>query len=292
MKLSFTRNSGRIFAFTLIELLVVIAIIAILAGLLLPTLARAKEKSRRIKCLSNEKQMGTGSQMYADEDPRYALAGTANYADDDLNWLYPAYVGNINVFICPATQHVIDPTTVPLGAHQPTPYSVNHSGDSYSDRLHGNSTIVLDLQHTVEDNQVIGLAYDVAHKSGHGTSYEVSGFLSGGTANIRKTQNVAANYVYENNMTYVIIGQAQHFNLLGERASASNMLLMYDADNDVTVNGKISNDNYPDYIDNHGVEGGNMVFCDGHAQWVKQADYPRYFAYGTDETVYKALPFP
>src|ERR1700722_10382303 len=113
MKFSFTKCSRRRMGFTLIELLVVIAIIAILAGLLLPVLARAKEKSRRIKCLSNEKQMGTGSQLYADEDPKFALSGTANYADDDLNWLYPQYVANINVFICPNTLHVIDPTTVP-----------------------------------------------------------------------------------------------------------------------------------------------------------------------------------
>ncbi len=292
MKSSFSKGFCRQVGFTLIELLVVIAIIAILAGLLLPTLARAKEKGRRIKCLSNEKQMGTGSQMYADEDPKFALAGTANYADDDFNWLFPQYVPNINVFICPNTQHVIDPTPVALGAHLPNPYSANDSGNSYSDRLHGNSTIVLDLQHTVEDNQVIGLAYDVQHKSGHGTSYEVSGFLSGGTANVRKTQNVAANYVYENNMTYVVLGQALHFNLAGQRASPTEMLLMYDGDNEVTYGGKTSNDNYPDYIDNHGSEGGNIVFCDGHAQWVKQADYPRVFAYGTDEISYHVLPYP
>ena len=57
--------------FTLIELIIVIGVIAILAGLLLPALAKAKDRSRAIKCISNEKQMGVGIDLYVQDYQYY-----------------------------------------------------------------------------------------------------------------------------------------------------------------------------------------------------------------------------
>jgi prepilin-type N-terminal cleavage/methylation domain-containing protein/prepilin-type processing-associated H-X9-DG protein len=94
-------------AFTLIELLVVIAIIAILAAILFPVFAQAREAARKTQCASNIKNLGTAMLMYTqDYDEQLPLAAYAVGGFDFLTWhdLAEPYVKNKAIWLCPSSQ--------------------------------------------------------------------------------------------------------------------------------------------------------------------------------------------
>ena len=104
------RNSH---AFTLIELLVVIAIIAILAAILFPVFARAREKARQASCCSNLKQLGLAAQMYAQDHDGVTTRMYFGSGAGAYRWhqsLQP-YARNVEIYRCLSGARYVDPYT-------------------------------------------------------------------------------------------------------------------------------------------------------------------------------------
>jgi prepilin-type N-terminal cleavage/methylation domain-containing protein/prepilin-type processing-associated H-X9-DG protein len=130
--------------FTLIELLVVIAIIAILAAILFPVFAQAREKARSTSCLSNQKQLGTAMSMYQqDYDERFpnwrtVVPKSVENPNGKITWVenMQPYCKNKNIWICPSDNISAVPKsqlgggTVALNSYWLNAYIFRWSGSS------------------------------------------------------------------------------------------------------------------------------------------------------------------
>ena len=118
--------------FTLIELLVVIAIIAILAAILFPVFARAREKARQASCSSNLKQIGLGMHMYASDYDGCLPTNGVNYTSGGIwqngSWadVIAPYVKNGQIYVCPSVRNVPELSYEPGNTSRQGSYAINN----------------------------------------------------------------------------------------------------------------------------------------------------------------------
>ncbi len=232
-RVSKRRAAGR-GGFTLIEILVVVAIIALLIAILIPSLAKARWQTKRIACSAHIHDLGTAFMMYAHGHKGDYYPITANSGLDTYWSLYRArMLPDPKILICPATKNVIRPQTLS------NPTTTVNSSENGKPIPMGTSDIDR-VARGAEDNS-----------GGH--SYEYNGCYDGGTGGL-------ANYHK----------RASHFK------QPHRMMLVHDGDDEVNgaagcIDSHFGNgNNCPQPWDNHGETGMNMLFGDGHSEWVKK----------------------
>ncbi len=273
-------------AFTLIELLVVIAIIALLVGILLPSLSSARESARRVKCLSAQRMIVMASMIYADQHKRGAFIPTMGGADDDMAYLSPL-LDRPDAAICPSTRNTVDAKAILLKADPANKYGHDafvHLTDCAEDAV----------------DSVGPISYPQFSKGGH--SFEVWSWMGSAQG--------SSLWIYADGWYDKSFGYTSHYQQralkVGDPASRveglappnpsnppeespepapgnrsilktitsvqfpSRMLLTLDSDQDQTNDAAGRHNNWPEKHNNHGNDGVQMSFLDGHASFVKK----------------------
>lgn len=222
--------------FTLVEVLVVVGILAVLAGLVLPSVASVRRAARKVQCVANLRQLSQASLAYAEDDARRSLSGRTEIADTSLGYL-SLYLRQTRIFACPSTRNTISTRTGPnrfTGVVEP-----------------------VDIQDMADDRRAIhGLSYLGHAFIGHRTPYscEVPQGVAGTRVlpYLRKTLDLVGSY----EKYHDVLG------LGGVQPGPSRFWLVVDN----YWGGQVTA--YPDDADNHGAAGIHVSYCDGHVEWL------------------------
>lgn len=256
------RNS----AFTLIELLVVVAVIGLLVGLLLPALGKARQSARKTACLSNQRQIAYGCNAYAIDTERGVYLPTIFDFEDNISWIFPDYIDNHEVALCPSTANTIRPNLMLSDsgafAQFPEVYGRDFIYDLFwpardrddTEGGHSYETLAWFDEGKYPDGTIISGRH-------RGTVGSQLGWSSRPGQSAQFLNELTVNEIKSNNM----------------RGSPSRTMIVMDNDNDEnilypTLGRDDGTNNWPDEWQNHGTAGANFCFLDGSARWVDRQD--------------------